>query len=168
MNRRDAIRSAAAAAAGLTAGASPILGQLASAGSPPRRRQEAPELLIRGGQVINHDGRQFVDVRIVGERITELGPALVPTPKARTIEARGHLVMPGGIDPHAHLQGSFVDDLTTGTAAAVAGGITTVGTFAYAADGETPIEAMDRWLAEVPEHGNRRRVLSRVVVAPDA
>ena len=49
----------------------------------------------------------------------------------------------------AHLQGPFVDDLTTGTAAAVAGGITTVGTFAYPREGETAIEAMERWLGEV-------------------
>jgi dihydropyrimidinase len=85
----------------------------------------------------------------VGERIREIGEGLVPGSGARVVEAGGHLVMPGGIDPHAHLQGNFVDDLTTGTAAALAGGITTVGTFAYTQGPETPLEAMDRWLAEV-------------------
>jgi len=100
--------------------------------------------------VVNADGSRLADVRIVGERITEVGPGLAPGPNARVVDAGGHLVMPGGIDPHAHLQGSFVDDLTTGTAAAVAGGITTVGTFANAEGGENAVEAMDRWLAEVP------------------
>ena len=152
MNRRDAIRTVTAAAAGLTVGGSPVLG----AGANPRVRpvegshaQQVPELLVRGGQVINADASRFADVRIVGERITEIGAGLTPGPGARVVEAGGHLVMPGGVDPHAHLQGNFVDDLTSGTSAAVAGGITTVGTFAYSEGDENAIEAMDRWLGEV-------------------
>jgi len=47
------------------------------------------------------------------------------------------------------MQGSFVDDLATGTSAALAGGVTTVGTFAYPGDGENVLQAMDRCLAEV-------------------
>ena len=161
MNRRNAIRGAAAIAAGLATGLSPLPG--AAAPPPSRRggsgqpatgtsapRQPAPEILVRGGRVVNADGSLLADVRIVGERITEIGPDLAAGPDARIVDATGHVVMPGGIDPHAHLQGSFVDDLTTGTSAAVAGGITTVGTFAYAEDGESPVEAIDRWLAEVP------------------
>jgi dihydropyrimidinase len=151
MNRRDAIRTAAAATAGLAAGVSPILGAVPSDGgrNSVSATQPEPEVLLRGGRVVNTDGSRLADVRIVGERITEVGPRLVPGDDARIIDAVGHLVMPGGIDPHAHLQGSFVDDLTTGTSAAVAGGITTVGTFAYAEGDETAVEAMDRWLAEV-------------------
>ncbi|MEX2465860.1 MAG: amidohydrolase family protein, partial [Gemmatimonadota bacterium] len=145
MNRREAVRATALAAAGLATGADSLLARIASPGPQP-----VPELLIRGGRVVNHDGTRLVDVRIVGERVTEMAAGLRPGPDARVVEASGHLVMPGGIDPHAHLQGSFVDDLTTGTAAALAGGITTVGTFAYGQDGENAVEAMDRWLAEVP------------------
>ena len=154
MNRRDAIRTGAAAAAGLSAGATSILAATTNprrSSTPRRLGQQAPEVLVRGGKIVNADGSRFADVRIVGERITEIGPGLTPGPDARVVEARGHLVMPGGIDPHAHLQGSFVDDLTTGTSAALAGGITTVGTFAYAQDGENAVQAMDRWLAEVPK-----------------
>ena len=143
MNRRDAIRATALTAAGIATGARPVLGWWGTG------RQPAPELLIRGGTVVNFDGSRAADVRIVGERVTEIGAGLEPGRDARVIEAAGHLVMPGGIDPHAHLQGSFVDDLTTGTAAALAGGITTVGTFAYAQGDENAVEAMDRWLAEV-------------------
>ena len=147
MNRREAIR--AAAVLGLAAGSRPasVLGERSR--DAPLGEQPAPELLIRGGTVVNFDGSRRADVRIVGERVAEIGVGLEPGPNARVVNAAGHLVMPGGIDPHAHLQGSFVDDLTSGTAAAVAGGITTVGTFAYAQDGENPVEAMDRWLAEV-------------------
>ena len=122
-------------------GAQPLAG--GQAGGP----QEV-EILIRGGRVVNSHGNVLADVRIRGDRIVEMGPRLVPGEGARVFEAAGHLVIPGGIDPHAHLQGSFVDDLTSGTAAAVAGGITVVGTFAYADQGENAIEAMDRWLGE--------------------
>ena len=155
MNRREAIRTTAAAAAGLVAGVRPLAGAFPDDRASPKRDpastagQPAPEILIRGGRVVNHDGSRVADVRIVGERVREIGEGLVPGSGARVVEASGHLVMPGGIDPHAHLQGNFVDDLTTGTAAALAGGITTVGTFAYTQGPETPLEAMDRWLAEV-------------------
>ena len=104
--------------------------------------------MIRGGRVVNHDGSVLSDVRIRGDRIVEIRPGLVPGERTRIFEAEGHLVIPGGIDPHAHMQGNFVDDLTSGTAAAVAGGITAVGTFAYADPGENAIQAMDRWLGE--------------------
>jgi len=145
MNRRDALRTAAAATAGLAVDPAALLGA-----TQLRPNQPTPELLLRGGRVVNADGSRLADVRIVGERITEVGTGLTPGSGARVIEAAGHLVMPGGIDPHAHLQGNFVDDLTSGTAAAVAGGITTVGTFAYSQGDENAVEAMDRWLAEVP------------------
>ncbi|MEZ4416075.1 MAG: amidohydrolase family protein [Gemmatimonadota bacterium] len=149
MNRRDAVRSAAMTAAGLALGTrSAVAWSEDGAGVPAS--QPAPELLIRGGLIVNANGRRSADVRIVGERIREIGTGLRPGEGARVIDAAGHLVMPGGIDPHAHLQGGFVDDLTTGTMAAVAGGITTVGTFANAQRGESPLAAMDRWLAEVP------------------
>jgi dihydropyrimidinase len=60
------------------------------------------------------------------------------------IEASGKLVLPGGIDPHTHLQPAFVDDLTSGSRAALAGGITTLGTFSAPRRDETPIAALDR------------------------
>jgi len=114
-----------------------------------RTPQDAGEILIRGGRVVNADGSRDADVRILGERIVEIGPGLPATSASRIVDANRQLVLPGGIDPHTHLQGSFVDDLETGTAAAVAGGITTVGTFAYPERGESPVDAMRRWLAEV-------------------
>lgn len=135
MNRREAIRAAALAGAGLAVGVNPLRGQ-------------EPEILIRGGRIVNHDGSVVSDVRIRGDRIVEIGPGLRPGERTRVFEADGHLVIPGGIDPHAHLQGNFVDDLTSGTAAAVAGGITAVGTFANAEAGENALQAMDRWLGE--------------------
>ena len=144
MNRRKAVRAMGAAALGLAAVAR-------DGGAETRPGQEAGEILIRGGRIVNADGSRLADVRVLGETIAEIGPDLAPGSGARIIDAAGRLVIPGGIDPHAHLQGSFVDDLTSGTAAAVAGGITSVGTFANPRNGENAVEAMDRSLAEVAE-----------------
>ena len=52
--------------------------------------------------------------------------------------------MPGGIDPHTHLAPPFADDLTSGSEAALAGGITTIGTFAFPREGESVAAAMER------------------------
>lgn len=140
-NRRDAIRSLAATGAAL-----------ASRGSLhglPAGAQGPSELLIRGGRVVNADGVREADVRIVGETIAEVGPRLGPAPGTRVIEARNHLVMPGGIDPHTHLHPSFADDLTSGSMAAIAGGVTTVGTFANVEKGEEPLAAMKRMAGRI-------------------
>ena len=151
MSRREALHTMGATALGLAtvgrAGAEGVRPARSNAGQTAR--QQAGEILIRGGRVVNADASRAADVRILGTTVAEIGPGLTAGADARIIDATGRLVIPGGIDPHAHLQGSFVDDLTTGTAAAVAGGITTVGTFAYPEDGENAVQAMDRWLAQV-------------------
>ncbi|MBK6307367.1 MAG: amidohydrolase family protein [Gemmatimonadetes bacterium] len=123
-------------------------------------------MLIRGGRVVNADGVVTADVRIVGEQITEVGRNLTPGAGARVIEANGMLLMPGGIDPHTHLHPSFADDLTSGTQAALAGGITTVGTFS------TPRRDGDHRRCARPDGrdgaggGHRRRHPALVGLAP--
>ncbi|NNF28554.1 MAG: amidohydrolase family protein, partial [Gemmatimonadetes bacterium] len=122
MNRRQLVRSVALATAGL---AGTRGGALASAlpGVPyalDRSRQVPQAVLIRGGRVVNANGSQEADVLLRGERVVEIGMDLSPGDGVRVVDAEGLLVMPGGIDPHAHLQGGFVDDLTTGTRAALA------------------------------------------------
>ena len=160
MNRRKAVRTMGAAALGIAAAprddgtGTPGLqgaGTVAPQGADTTAPQEVDEILIRSGRIVNADASQLADVRILGDVIAEIGPDLAPGPGARIIDATGRLVIPGGIDPHTHLQGGFVDDLTTGTAAAVAGGITAVGTFANPSGGENAVQAMDRTLAEVAE-----------------
>lgn len=110
------------------------------------------DLVIRGGRVVNADQTLQADVRIQGEIITHVGPNLPVTPATRVIDASGHLVMPGGIDPHTHLHPGFVDDLTTGSQAALAGGITTVGTFVFPNDAEPVAGALDRFADTVRRH----------------
>jgi dihydropyrimidinase len=141
ITRRELVRGLAAA------GAVAAIPRLANAHASDT--QPSTELFIRGGQVVNADGVLTADVRVVGQSITEIGRNLVAGGGARVINAAGHLVMPGGIDPHTHLVPSFADDLTSGSMAALAGGITTVGTFSGPRQGESVIAALDRMSATV-------------------
>jgi len=108
-------------------------------------------LVIRGGIVANADGTRRADVRIEGERIVQIAASIPAPADARVIDARGKLVIPGGIDPHTHLQPAFVDDLTSGSRAALAGGITTLGTFSAPRREETPVAALDRMTALIQQ-----------------
>src|SRR5438093_9198766 len=65
--------------------------------------QAPPELIIRNGLVVTADARLETDVRIRNGTIAELGRNLAPAAGAREIDARGMLVLPGGVDPHSHL-----------------------------------------------------------------
>ena len=107
-------------------------------------RQE-PELLIRGGEVVTADGRRTADIRVIGSTIAEVGTGLTARDaNTREIDARGRLVLPGGIDPHVHLGGNRADDYTSASAAALAGGITTISNFGGVRAGETPAAALER------------------------
>ena len=62
------------------------------------------DLVIRGGQVVTSQGVAISDVGVEGERIAILGtPGSLPTDSARVIDATGKIVVPGGVEPHAHL-----------------------------------------------------------------
>jgi dihydropyrimidinase len=89
------------------------------------------EILLKGGEVAGPDGVQRADVRIIDEFISCVAPRLKPKRDAMVIDASGKMLFPGGFDPHTHLSPPFVDDMISGSAAALAGGITTLGTFSY-------------------------------------
>lgn len=137
VTRRDALKTLGAGWIGVGVGA---LGS---------HRHQTPDILIKNGRVVNADGSRMADVRVTGELITEVGPDLSPASGTRVIDASGKLVLPGGIDPHTHLHPPFVDDFTSGSMAALAGGITTVGTFAHVRGNQTPLEALDLMEARV-------------------
>lgn len=66
---------------------------------------------------------------LAGGLVAAVGPALAAPPGARVLDATGLLVLPGGLDPHTHLEMPFmgaltVDDFASGHAAALAGGTT--------------------------------------------
>jgi dihydropyrimidinase len=89
------------------------------------------EVLIRGGTLVNANGLQRADLLCRDGLIAAIGVNLEASPGTQVIDAGGCFVMPGGVDPHTHLQlpmmGTVVaDDFFTGTAAAAAGGTTTI------------------------------------------
>ena len=87
-------------------------------------------LLIQGGHVID-PGRVngVADVLIENGTISAVGPALTAPAGATVIQAKGQLVLPGFVDLHVHFREpgfEYKETIQSGTAAAVAGGFTTV------------------------------------------
>ena len=108
------------------------------------------ELLIRGGTLVTADGRRRADLLCRDGLIAAIGTGLEPDAGTQVIDAGGCFVMPGGIDPHTHLQlpmmGTVVaDDFYTGTAAAAAGGTTSILDFVGPERGQSPLEALGIW-----------------------
>ncbi|XP_020290644.1 dihydropyrimidinase isoform X4 [Pseudomyrmex gracilis] len=107
-------------------------------------------LLIKNGKVVNDDGIIDSDVYIEDGIIRQMGRNLIIPGGTRIIDARGKYVMPGGIDPHTHLEFEFmgtktVDDFYQGTKAAVAGGTTMIIDFVAPRKDESLIEAYERY-----------------------
>lgn len=88
-------------------------------------------MLIRGGLACL-SGREepvLADIRVLGERFSEIGPGLTAEAGEEMVDAAGLLILPGGIDPHVHFDTpGFTEreDFLHGSAEAARGGITTV------------------------------------------
>lgn len=95
---------------------------------------EQYETIVRGGTVVTAADICRADIGIRGDKIAAVGVDLGSA--AHEIDARGKLVMPGGVDTHAHIEqvsasGLFnADDWQSATTSAALGGTTTVITFA--------------------------------------
>ena len=103
--------------------------------------------VIRGGTIVTADLSYQADVLIEGGRIAAIGQGLVGD---TVLDAGGCLVMPGGIDPHTHLEMPFMgtysaDDFESGTRAALAGGTTMVVDFALPSPGQGLLDALQMW-----------------------
>jgi dihydropyrimidinase len=106
-------------------------------------------ILIRGGTVVTAEGEFKADVYVEGETIAAIGPDL-DVQADRTIDAGGSFVMPGGIDPHTHMELPFMgtvatEDFFTGTSAGAAGGTTTCIDFVIPNPQQSLLEAYDTW-----------------------
>ncbi len=100
------------------------------------------DLIIKGGQVVTPHAVEEMDVGIQGEKIVAVGhPGTLATGAGREIDAKGKIVIPGGIEPHAHIgipvpeQWAGIPDVMTqppeaASRAAAFGGVTTIIDFA--------------------------------------
>jgi dihydropyrimidinase len=109
-------------------------------------------ILIRGGTVVTADETRRADVLCVEGRIAAVGDKLEAPSGARVIDAGGQLVMPGGIDPHTHMELPFMgtvasESFYSGTAAAMAGGTTMIIDFVIPNPGTSLLAAYDQWRA---------------------
>ncbi len=107
-------------------------------------------LFIRGGTVVNADRAFKADVITQDGKITAVGENLMVPPGATVVDAGGQYVMPGGIDPHTHMQLPFMgtvtmDDFFTGTAAGLAGGTTSIIDFVIPDPQENILDAYRKW-----------------------
>ncbi|HEV2602111.1 MAG TPA: dihydroorotase [Microvirga sp.] len=86
------------------------------------------DLLLKGGTVVNHDGRAERDVGVTTGQVAAIGD-LSRASAGETVDCRGLHILPGVIDTQVHFREPGLDhkeDLESGSRAAVMGGVTTV------------------------------------------
>ena len=105
--------------------------------------------LIKNGRIITAVDDYRADILIEDERVSVIG-AKLDMEVDTVIDAGNKLVIPGGIDPHTHMELPFggtesSDDFRTGTIAAAHGGTTSIIDFAVQYKGQSLIEGIDNW-----------------------
>ena len=107
-------------------------------------------ILIKGGTVVNADRSFRADVLCSDGQIKTVAEKIDAPKGATIVDAGGKLVMPGGIDPHTHMQLPFMgtvasDDFYSGTAAGLAGGTTMIIDFVIPNPQQNILEAYRQW-----------------------
>ena len=103
--------------------------------------------VIKNGTIVTADRIWKADVLIKHGKIVGIGPDLHAD---HELDATGCYVMPGGIDPHTHLEMPFMgtystDDFESGTRAALSGGTTMVVDFCLPSPNQSLLDAIKMW-----------------------
>jgi dihydropyrimidinase len=106
-------------------------------------------VLIKNGRIVTAAEEYDADIFVEQDKISLIGSTLSVTAD-KIIDASGKYVIPGGIDPHTHLDMPFMgtvssDDFETGTKAAAHGGTTSIIDFAIQTKGHSALEGLDTW-----------------------
>jgi dihydropyrimidinase len=106
-------------------------------------------LLIKDGRVITAQDDRHADVLIEDDLVAQIAEA-IDADADRVIDAEGLYVLPGGVDPHTHMDmpfgGTFTcDDFASGTIAAAFGGTTTIVDFCLQEQGQPFGDALATW-----------------------
>jgi dihydropyrimidinase len=109
-------------------------------------------VLIKGGRVVTAADDYVADVFIEDETVTLIGESLENAADT-VIDAVGKYLLPGGVDPHTHLDMPFggtvtIDDVESGQTSAAFGGTTTHVDFIIQPQGMTFGQALDEWRAK--------------------
>jgi dihydropyrimidinase len=128
--------------------------------------------VIRGGTVVTAGSSAVCDLAVRDGTVSQIGGS----PRGRReLDATGALVLPGGIDMHVHLSSpeppqpgvpAWVDDFSSGSAAAIAGGITTIGNMTFPVDGDSLSQSLERDLAAARTLASVDYVLHPVLDSP--
>ncbi|WP_299390792.1 dihydropyrimidinase [Pelagibius sp.] len=107
-------------------------------------------ILIKGGTVVTADHSYRADVLTEADKIVAIGENLEAPSGAEVIDAGGGYVMPGGIDPHTHMELPFMgtvasEDFFTGTTAGMVGGTTMIIDFVIPNPQQDIMEAYHTW-----------------------
>ena len=107
-------------------------------------------VIIKGGTVVNADRSFRADVLCKNGVIVAVDENIEAPTGAKVVDAGGQYVMPGGIDPHTHMQLPFMgtvasEDFESGTAAGLAGGTTMIIDFVIPNPQQNILDAYRQW-----------------------
>jgi len=112
------------------------------------------DIIVRNAKIVSPETTVVGDVAINGERIAAILEPESGAPASQTIDASGNYLLPGLIDPHTHIEHMYKpelytkDDFYTASASVAIGGVTTIIDFAIQQKGGTPIEILEKRLAQ--------------------
>jgi len=110
-------------------------------------------LIIKNGKIVTSERIFTSDILCVDGKILEIGESIEIAKTDKIMDAAGHYVFPGGIDPHVHMHlstpmGYSSDDFYSGSKAALFGGTTTLIDFVTPRKGQSLIDALEERKAE--------------------
>lgn len=134
------------------------------------------EILIKNGILVTEKKQFKADIKIIDEKIVEIGVNLEAANEiSREINADGQFILPGGIDPHVHLslpdyvpeEFRWCDDFESGSKAALAGGITSLGCISVPDKNELPLGTIDRETKTIQSQAIADIMIHPVIIEPN-